>query len=150
MRPLATALLCAALTGCITGRGVEPERVTDPEVLAFATRIEGFYRALEGVPLDVQMTFDDPGFRSHVRSDAAFTDYYASLASQVRAAQFRNAKAMRIEIRDFHFQSSARARVSVTLVGRHLRILRFWEIEFARTDTWQLSEGRWVLTPEKL
>ena len=150
MRPLATALVCAALAACITGRSVEPERVTDPEVLAFAARIEGFYRALEGVPLDVEMTFDEPGFRSHFRSEAAFIDYYASLASQVRDAQYRNAKALRIEIRDFHFHSSTRARVNVTLVGRHLRILRFWEIERARTDTWQFLEGRWLLTPEKL
>ena len=150
MRPLATALLCATLAGCLAGSGAEPESVTDPEVLAFASRIEGFYRALEGVPLDVQMTFEDPALRSFFRSEAGFTDYYASLATQVRKAQFRNTKAIRVEIRDFHFQSSTRARVTVRLVGQHLRILRFWEIDLSRSDTWLLHESRWVLTPEKL
>jgi hypothetical protein len=130
--------------------GPELEPVQDPEVLAFASRIEGFYRGLEGVPFDVEMTFEDERLREHFDSKAAFTDYYASLAAQLRAAQFRNTRAERVEIRDFSFETPERARVYVALVGRHLRVLRFWEIETSRSDAWQLLDGRWVLTPERL
>ena len=55
-----------------------------------------------------------------------------------------------VEIRDFSFETAERARVHVALVGRHLRVLRFWEIETLRSDAWQLLDGRWVLTPERL
>ncbi len=146
------ALVCLTLLlgacGSFSQPGLEP--VQDPEVLAFASRIEGFYRGLEGVPVDVRMTFEDERLRDHFDSQAAFTDYYASLAAQLRDAQFRNTRVDRVEIRDFSFENPERARVLVTLVGRHLRILRFWEIETRRSDAWQLLDGRWVLTPERL
>ncbi len=59
-------------------------------------------------------------------------------------------EAVRVDIYDFSFETPERAQVQVALVGRHLRILRFWEIETYRLDTWQLLDGRWVLTPERL
>lgn len=152
LRSCCAAALLLALAACAWLPGGQSARqpVDDPEVLAFATRVDGFYRALVGVPLDVEMTYDDPRLRAYFESQRAFVDYYASLAAQLRDAQFRNTRAERVEIREFSFESPEKARVQVVLVGRHLRVLRFWEIEASRTDTWQLVDGRWLLKPERL
>ena len=141
------ALLACA---CFWGPSPQLEPVDEPEVLEFAARIEGFYRALERVPLDVAMTFHDQRLREHFRDDDSFTDYYASLADQVRSASFRNGRTDRIEILSFRFESQELARVELSLLGRHQRGLRFWEISLPRTDTWRLREGAWVLSPERL
>lgn len=139
-------------TGCFWFGGSEPplEPVQERDVLAFASRIEGFYRELEAVPLDVMMTYDNPDLRAHFPDAAAFADYYASLASQIRRAQLRNGRAERIEIRDFYFEGPELAHVDVALIGHHQRALRFWEIQLSRTDTWRLVNGAWVLSPGKL
>lgn len=128
----------------------ELEPVRDRDVLAFASRIETFYRALEGTPLDAPLTYESSGLRAHFVDTEAFSDYYASLTLQVRLAQLRNARVERIEVRQFTFESEERARVEVMLVGHHERSLRFWEMELPRTDIWTLVRGDWMLTPEKL
>ena len=151
MRSWLCALLPLLLGACLSiGERRELQPVGDPQVLAFANQIEGFYRGLEGLPLDVIMVFEDEELRAHFATPQAFVDYYASLTNQVREAQFRNTRAHRVEIRDFRFENPEQAIVGVVFVGRHLRVLRFWEIETARSDTWQLIDGGWMLTPEKL
>lgn len=137
-------------TSCLWGGGRALEPVDDSEVLEFAERIEGFYSALERVPLDVAMTFRDQTLRAHFHDDDTFADYYASLADQVRAAAFRNGRTERIDILSFRFEDPELARVELSLVGRHQRGLRFWQITRQRTDTWRLREGAWVLSPERL
>ena len=119
-------------------------------MVAFAERIEVFYRSLEDIPLDAEMTYQDEDLRAHFRDETSFADYYASLADQVRRASLRNGRAHRVEIREFRFEGPELARVDVSLYGRHLRGLRFWQIELERTDTWLLEEGAWLLSPEKL
>jgi hypothetical protein len=137
-------------TACLWASGPELEPVDESEVLQFAERIEGFYRALERVPLDVGMTFRDETLRAHFNDEDTFADYYASLADQVRAAAFRNGRTERIDILSFRFEEPETARVELTLVGRHQRGLRFWQITLPRTDTWRLREGAWVVSPERL
>lgn len=142
-------LLCG-LSACAWSGGPERETVTEEEILAFAERIEIFYRSLEETPLDALLTYEDEGLRTHFRDDAAFADYYASLADQVRSASLRNGQAERVEVREFRFDGPDLATVDVALLGRHQRGLRFWEIELHRTDTWRLEDGTWILAPEKL
>ncbi len=146
-----SGLLPVVLAACLWG-GDDRERllVDDPDVLGFAARIEGFYRALEGIPIDVMMVYEDLELRAHFQDPASFTDYYASLAGQLREAHFRNTRADRVEIRGFRFDGPEQATVELALIGRHIRLLRFWEIEQLRTDTWLLLDGAWILTAEKL
>ena len=145
-------LAVAAAPGCGVFRLDEAPAaaVADESVLSFARRIESFYRSLEELPIDSLITYEDPKLRTHFRDQTAFADYYASLAHQVRAASFRNGRAERVEVEEFRFEGPELARVEVRVYGRHQRALRFWEIDFARTDTWRRVEGAWVLTPEKL
>ena len=140
---LASACLWAGAKGSI-------EVVRDPDVLEFAQRIELFYDELEGRSINVFHTFQDPVFRAFFLHEEGFVDYYASLASQLRAAHFRHGRPVRVEIREFRFENPERATVDVTLVGEHLRGLLFWDIRVQRTDTWRRRRSVWVLSPERL
>jgi hypothetical protein len=143
-------LLGLVVSGCLwTGASAPVEVVQDREVLAFSTRIERLYRTLEGRSLDVG-TFQNPEIREFFGSPEEFVDYYASLANQLREASFRHRRPERIEIREFRFEGSDRARVDVTLVGQHLRGLRFWDVRVRRTDTWRRRGSVWVLSPDRL
>ncbi len=145
-----TALFSLVLTGCFLGGHVESfETVDDERVLGFAERIQGFYAGLEAAPLDALVTFDSSELRGYFRTDQNFSDYYASLAAQVRSGSFRGSTASRILVDDFSFPSRDLAHVEVTFVGRHMRVLRFWEIQVHRMDAWQYLDGNWYLTPEK-
>jgi hypothetical protein len=145
-----TGFLLALLAGCAWSGGPALEPVSEEEVLAFAERIEIFYRSLEDTPLDSLLTYQDEQLRSHFRDEAEFADYYAALANEVRRASLRNGHAQRVEIREFRFDGPEVAFVDVALLGRHQRGLLFWEIELRRTDTWRLEGGTWILAPEKL
>jgi hypothetical protein len=143
---LAALWLCA---GCFGG-GSTTETENDPQVLRFAQRIDRFYRQLENLPLDVRLTFEDTSLRAYFSDGQQFSAYYASLADQIRKAQFRNSTALRVDIGGFRFEADDRAVVDLTLVGRHERTLRVGELEITRTDTWRLVEGRWMVSPAKL
>lgn len=143
---LAALWLCA---GCFGG-GSTTETETDPQVLRFAQRIDRFYRQLENLPLDVRLTFEDTSLRAYFSDGEQFSAYYASLADQIRKAQFRNSTALRVDIGGFRFEADDKAVVDLTLVGRHERTLRMGELAITRSDTWRLVEGRWMVSPAKL
>jgi hypothetical protein len=144
-------LLGLVVSGCLwTGGTGSVEVVDDREILIFAERIEDLYKGLEGRSVDVLATYKNERFREFFASHEEFVDYYASLTSQLRAASFRHGRAQRIVIREFHFEGPDRARVEVTLIGRHLRGLRFWELSVDRTDTWRRRGSLWVLSPDRL
>lgn len=126
------------------------EVVEEPDVVDFSRRIRSFYGALEHTRMDALMTFEDDRLRSFFAGPSEFSDYYASLASQLRAAQVRHAMPDRVEIREFRFEGAERARVELTILGHHQRSLRFWDIELTRVDTWERVDGTWLVTPEKL
>ena len=147
---LAAALAALWICAACFGGGSTTETETDPGVLRFAQRIDRFYRQLENLPLDVRLTFEDTSLRAYFSDGDQFSAYYASLADQIRRAQFRNATALRVDIGGFRFEGDDKAVVDLTLVGRHERTLRVGELEIMRTDTWRLVEGRWMVSPAKL
>ena len=138
------------ITGCglLGGGSGLPE--ADPDVVAFARRIDGFYRLLENRPLDVQATFENPEIRGYFGSDDDFQTYYALLAAQIRRGLFRNSKVARAEIVEFRFPETDLAVVQVRLSGPHERSLRIGGAEAMREDTWARVSGRWVVSPGKL
>jgi hypothetical protein len=148
--PRTAGLAALALSACLFGGGAGYESVDDAEVLGFAERVGAFYAALEGRPLNTLLTYEDPELRSYFASSAEFADYYSSLTSQVLASHFKNGYAAAVHVREFRFEGPERAEVDVTLVGKHERALRFWDIEVQRTDAWRRVDGRWVLDPERL
>lgn len=154
-RRLAALLLLAGLATSLAACGLfDPGRVPvgveDREAVRFAERIQGFYSALENVPIDSLITFQNRELRAYFESDRAFADYYAGLAGEIRDNDFRNGRAERVVIDEFRFDGPGEARVDLTLVGRHMRRLRFWERSFRRTDTWRQVEGVWLISPSKL
>ena len=151
MRPRVCGLLGLLASACLWGgSAAQVEVVEDRDVLLLVDRIERLYERLEGRPLDVVGTYEDPRLREFFATPQDFVDYYASLTSQLRDASFRHSRTLRIEIREFHFEGPDRARVEVILVGRHFRRLRFWEVRTSRTDLWQRSGSTWVLRLDRL
>jgi hypothetical protein len=150
------ALSCCAVLllapGCLFGGGGgELQEVADPAVLDFADRIEAFYRSIDGIPLDVQVTYDTNELRGYFGSEEEFATYYASLAQQLRNAQVRNSTLERVSILEFRFEPGEQiARVELLLVARHERALRLRSLELARQDTWRRADGKWIVTPDKL
>ena len=145
---LVIGLLSSVPLGCFSGGAFEEEQ--DPGVLAFADRIQDFYDSIESIPLDVELTYGNSALRSFFASESDFAAYYASLAQQLRRAQFRNATLNQVSIVEFRFDGDGIARVDLLLTGRHERALRLRELELERRDTWQRLNGRWLVTPDKL
>ncbi len=151
MKRLACALVPVVLCACgLSGGRAGAVATEEPEAVIFARRISAFYSLLEDVPIDAYFTYESRELRSFFENDGAFSDYYASLAGDIRKAAFRNGRAERVQIEEFRFERPGEARVELTLVGRHIRRLRFWERKVQRTDTWRQVEGVWMVTPSKL
>ena len=152
MTRLRGAILPLLACACIwPGGGTHPlEPVDEHGIVAFAERISGFYRQLEKLPLNTLIAFEDPELRSYFEDEREFSDYFASVAAQLREASLRNTRAERVRIREFRFADEDLAEVDITLEGRHKRGLRRGLIELQRTDTWRRVGGTWSLSPDKL
>ncbi len=148
----AIVLASAACLGlaCASAPAGSASRVDDPGVAAFAARIDGFYRALERRPLDSAATFEDPRLHGYFSTPAEFSDWYASLANQVRDADLRLGRADSVRVREFRFEEPGVARVQVELSGRRGRRVLFSAVTLERADIWRQRNGTWVLSPEKL
>ncbi len=152
MTRLRGAILPLVACACIwPGSGKDPlEPVDERDIVAFAERISAFYGRLEKLPLNSLLAFEDAELRSYFEGDREFSDYFASVAAQVREASLRNTTADRVLIREFRFADEDLAEVDITLEGRHKRGLRRGLIELQRTDTWRRVGGTWSLSPDKL
>jgi hypothetical protein len=149
--PRLASVLLPLLLGCgLFDVTRVPVGVEDTEAVRFAERIQGFYTALENVPIDSFLTFQSQDLRVYFEDERAFADYYASLAGELRDADFRNGRAEQVLINEFRFDGPGDASVDLTLVGRHMRRLRFWERRIQRTDSWRQVEGVWMVSPSKL
>ena len=149
-RALPLLLLCA---GCFGGapEAVAPANApSDADVAAFSVRIETFYHALEDVPLDALVTYENKQLRDCFETQGAFSDYFSALATEARRLYFRDTTARSVRIRGFEFASPDEATVEVTFTSVHQRALRFWSIHFDRTDTWRRVDGVWRIVPAKL
>ena len=151
------SFLCAALaaTGCFGGAAPPVAPAAGPmpseaEIAAFSTRIEKFYKTLEGIPLDALVTYENPDLRACFGSNSAFSDYFSALATAAREAKFRDSMARTVRIREFHFDGPESAIVEVEFRSVHQRALRFWSIGFDRYDEWALKDGVWQIVPAKL
>jgi hypothetical protein len=155
LAPIRALLLLALCTACFGGGSPPPAppsaQVSDAELSAFSARIEKFYGALEGVPLDALVTYQNKTLVDCFTSQAGFSDYFSALATAARLEQFRYTTARRVQIREFNFQSPEEATVLVSFISVNQRALRFWSIHFERVDTWQRSDdGVWRIVPAKL
>jgi hypothetical protein len=143
-------LLCA---GCFGGAPEAPAPADvppDADIAVFSARIETFYHALEDVPLDALVTYQNKQLRDCFETQAAFSDYFSALATEARHRYFRDITARSVRIRSFEFANPDEATVEVTFTSVHQRVLRFWSIHFDRYDTWRRADGIWRIVPAKL
>ena len=112
--------------------------------------MDGFYLTLEDRAVDTLDTYEDSRLRSYFVGPREFSDYYASLAAQLRGAELRQTRPSAVHVREFWFDGPELAHVEVLIHGEHRRILRFWGIRLVRVDTWRLDGDTWVLSPERL
>ena len=153
LRAVPLLLLCAACFGCAAPAEAPTPAVTlsDAEVSAFSARIEKFYSALEGVPLDALVTYENSALRDCFTSPGGFSDYFSALATAARQESFRYTTARHVQIKEFNFESPDEATVRVSFISVNQRTLRFWSIHFDRFDTWHRGEdGVWRIVPAKL
>jgi len=150
-RLLPLLVLC---TACFAGASPPPAtnapQLSNEEVAAFSERIETFYGALEDVPLDALVTYENHQLRDCFETPGAFSDYFSALATAARDAYFRDTTARSVRIREFDFQGPDDATVDVMFTSVHQRVLRFWSIGFERWDHWKRIDGVWRVVPEKL
>ena len=147
---VAIALGIALQGSACLGRAPQYEEIQDPDVISFAQRLQAFYGSIQNIPLDVRLTYDSSVLRTFFASDEEFAAYYASIAAQLRRAQFRNCTLERVSIVEFRFEKDDVAQVDLMLFGRHERTLRFGELELQRVDVWERRNGNWVVTPGKI
>jgi hypothetical protein len=156
LAPLRAVPLLVLCVACFGGAAPDPapapdRPVSDAEAAAFSARIEKFYSALEGVPLDALVTYESSTLRDCFTSPQGFSDYFSALATAARLESFRYTTARHVQIREFNFLSADEATVWVTFISVNQRTLRFWSISFDRVDTWHRSEdGVWRIVPAKL
>lgn len=144
-------VLCAACFGSASPPAAAPSPdVPDAEVAAFSQRIEAFYGALEDVPLDALVTYENKSLRDCFESPGAFSDYFSALATEAREQYFRDGAARSVRVREFYFEGPDHAGVEVSFRSVHQRALRFWSIGFDRHDTWERVDGVWRIVPAKL
>ncbi len=150
-RALPLLLLCACFGGGSPPvAATDTPQLDDSQIAAFSQRIESFYNALEDVPLDALVTYENKQLRDCFSSQAAFSDYFSSLATEARDLSFRDTTARSVRIREFWFESPDRAGVDVTFTSVHQRKLRFWSIGFTQHDVWEYVDGVWQIVPAKL
>ena len=130
------------------GEGLSP--VQAPNIVAFAEHVDAFYRALEDRAMDTIATYEDARLRGYFAGSQQFSDYYASLAAQLRGAEFSHARPQLTQIREFWFDGPDLAHVEVLIHGNHQRLLRFWGIQVVRVDTWRYDGSTWLLSPGQL
>jgi len=154
LAPARALPLLLLLTACAGGAGPTPDTtsyVSDADAAAFSQRIEAFYGALQGVPLDALITYESKGLRDCFESPQAFSDYFSALATAARLQSFRYTTARSVQIREFGFQSPDDATVYVAFISVNQRVLRFWSISFDRLDSWHRGQdGVWRIVPAKL
>ena len=151
MRPMRGVWIPLLVSACLWGDGDLPgEPVQERDVLAFAERIGAFYAMLEKTRLDSLMTYRDSEFRSYFTGEREFDDYYAALATDVRTLMMRNSTPEQIVVREFRFEEDGVAFVDITMLGKHKRGLRFWDVQLERTDGWKRESGIWYISPDKL
>jgi hypothetical protein len=140
--------------GCFGGAPPAPAPSTSPadaDVAAFSARIQAFYHALEDVPLDSLVTYQNKTLSDCFSTPGAYSDYYSALATEARYLYFRDMTARSVRIRHFEFANPDEAHVEVSFTSVHQRVLRFWSIGFDRTDVWSRGEdGIWRIVPAKL
>lgn len=150
-RALPFLILCAACSGSGSPPLAAPApQLTDDQVAAFSERIQGFYGALEDIPLDALVTYENKQLRDCFATQGAFSDYFSALATEARDRSFRDSTARSVRIREFRFEAPDQASVDVTFTSVHQREIRFWSIGFDRHDTWKQTDGVWQIVPEKL
>jgi hypothetical protein len=141
------ALACATRTWPIPA---PPDGAIDvaPEVaLAFQERADAFYGRLIRRRFNALETFSDRALRARFRTEDAFFDYYAELATVFDEAHFERSRPTDAIVVDFLFGTPTTALVQVRYIGEDDRPLRPNKVSAIRIDRWDQHEDSWWITP---
>jgi hypothetical protein len=95
-------------------------------------------------------TFHDPALRELFGSPEAFADYFAAFADALQVAHFEALRPTQAFLERIDVLEPDAVLVTVRFRGENSLPLRWWSVELARTDRWELSDGRWWIIPGKL
>jgi hypothetical protein len=109
-----------------------------------------FYDRITARRFNSKATFDDPALREFFRSEAAFADYYASLAEALDRAHFESQRPTAVRLDAMERLARNAVVVKVTLKGENGLPLRWWSTFVSREDRWEFDQGRWWIVPGKL
>jgi len=124
--------------------------VESPEVISFYERASFFYGRLARRRFNSLATYRDEVLRDFFRSEEAYADYYADLASRLYEAHFERSRPTSLEVLEFALEGPGKASVTTRIVGRNGLPLRFWKVELDRVDRWERIDGTWWVVPGKL
>jgi hypothetical protein len=112
---------------------------------------EIFYQRLAHRRVNSIATYHDPALREFFHTEEAFADYYADLVENLGRENFRANRPQQIDLLSIHVEPAAsRAVAVVNFRGDNSLPLRFWSVDYARRDVWELSQERWWIVPGKL
>lgn len=158
-------LLAGVVAGCLSRRfggdwgqgasydGFNPETLNrggsaDFRILVDLTAI--FYDRITARRFNSKATYDDPALREFFRSEAAFADYYASLAEVLDTAHFESQRPTAVRLDSMKRGALNSVVVNVTIRGENGLPLRWWSTFVTREDRWEFSQGRWWIIPGKV
>lgn len=121
--------------------------VADPEAAAFYARARAFYAQFAGRRFNTLTMYREPAFREYFQNEQAHADYYADLASAMRAANISQQKAFALEVVELRVVGPGQAVVQTRVVGENDLPLRWWNAEMQREDKWERHQGAWLVVP---
>ncbi len=126
------------------------EIVESRGIASFYERANAFYDRMARRRFNTLATYEDTTLRRYFRSPAAFSDYYADLASSLAEAHFAQNRALALTVEEVLVEGPGRARVRVRIVGENALPLRIRPVILDREDRWERLDGEWWVVPGKL
>jgi hypothetical protein len=158
-------LLAGAPSGCLSPRfggdwgpgasfeGFDPLTLNRGGPADFGILIdlsEIFYDRITARRFNSKATYDDPALREFFRNEAAFADFYASLAEALDTAHFESQRPTAVRLESMRRTTPNTVVVTVRLKGENGLPLRWWSTFVTREDSWQFADGRWWIVPGKV
>lgn len=110
-------------------------------------RAEALYAFLEGKRVNLYALYTSETFRDFFTTEEALQNYVAYLTNALAKRRFRKYRIDRTEFLKLTPQDPETARAEVTLVGRHVHVIFFWDVTETIENTWKRIDGDWFVFP---
>ena len=110
-------------------------------------RAEALYAFLEGKRVNLYALYTSETFRDFFTTEEALENYVAYLTNALAKRRFRKYRIDRTEFVSLTPQDQDTALAEVTLIGRHVHVIFFWDVTETVENTWKRIDGEWFVFP---